>query len=49
MLSFVSDFCEGHEVVILGDFNLPSLSWSSEDLFMGATNGDTVFLDVLLL
>ena len=45
LLSFISDFCEGREVVILGEFNLPSLSWSSDDLFMGATDRDTVFLD----
>jgi hypothetical protein len=28
LLSFLSEFCFGKEVVILGDFNLPSLRWS---------------------
>ena len=33
--------------MILGDFNLPSLSWSFDDLFMDA-NRDTVFLDCFI-
>ena len=32
LINFLSDFCLGKEVVVLGDFNLPSLRWASYDL-----------------
>jgi hypothetical protein len=33
LLRIVSDFCVGREVVILGDFNLPTLTWPTESVF----------------
>ena len=35
MISFTSHFCVGREVVILRDFNLPSLDWSAESVIGG--------------
>ena len=32
---FLSEFCEGHEVVILSDFNLSSIVWSDEGEILG--------------
>ena len=28
LLTFLDDFCRDREVVIMGDFNLPSIDWS---------------------
>ena len=35
LISFISDFCVGREVIILGDFNLPSLNWRVENVIGG--------------
>ena len=35
LISFISDFCVGREVVILGDFSLPSLEWREEIVIGG--------------
>ena len=35
VLSFLSDFCSGRPVVILGDFNLSSLKWLSDGIETG--------------
>ena len=32
LLSFISDFGIGREVILLGDFNLPSLDWRCENV-----------------
>lgn len=36
LVSFISNFCVNKEVIILGDFNLPSIDWR---------NGDALYLD----
>ena len=35
LLSFLLDFCRDKEVVVLGDFNLPSLRWDSSNPISG--------------
>jgi hypothetical protein len=30
LVDLVLDFCEGREVIVLGDFNIPSLVWLAE-------------------
>ena len=35
LVSFISNFCVGREVIILGDFNLPSLDWKVENVIGG--------------
>ena len=38
--------CQGREVVVLGDFNLPSLQWSAGDeMFVGVSQKDRLFFD----
>ena len=32
LLSFISDFCIGREVILLGDFNLQFLDWRCENV-----------------
>ena len=42
----ILEFCQGREVVVLGDFILPSLAWSAGDgIFRGASQRDRLFLD----
>ena len=48
MLDFLADFCSDKEVLILGDFNLPSLSWDSDDVLMHATRSDRLFFEVFM-
>ena len=31
LINFLQEFCVGKEVIILGDFNLPTIDWSTED------------------
>ena len=46
LIETILGFCEGTKVVILGDFNLPSLAWYSvADLFGEACLMDRLFLD----
>ena len=35
MVSFISDYWVGREVIILGDFNLPSYDWRVENVVDG--------------
>ena len=43
---FLCEICEGHEVVILGDFNLPSIVWSDEGEMLGGEGKiDRMFMD----
>ena len=46
LIAAIFDFCKGREVVILSDFNLPSLVWYSDvDLFREPCPIDKLFLD----
>ena len=45
LVDVILNFCEAHEVVILGDFNLPSLLWSASVEMSGAIQNDQLFLD----
>ena len=48
--SFLSDFSTGRTVVLMGDFNLPSLKWEEPELPVGSgTPHDRAFLDAFLL
>ena len=33
LLSYLRDFCEGKNIILQGDFNLPSIKWDSADIF----------------
>ena len=35
LLLFLSEFCIGREILLLGDFNLPSLAWRLENVMRG--------------
>ena len=45
LLNFLLNFCPGKEVVVMGNFNLPTIDWSS-DIFDGYIRPiDMQFLD----
>ena len=46
LLNFLTNFSEGKEVVIIGDFNLPSINWSRNDVVDNyITPVDRLFLE----
>lgn len=46
LLDFIEDFCSGREVVVLGDFNLPSVQWSAGGgVCRYASRTDRLFVD----
>jgi hypothetical protein len=45
LINFLIDFCDGREVVIFGDFNLPSLKWKENILNGYITPTDLNFLE----
>ena len=45
LIEVITTFCEGREVVVLGDFNLPSVKWSADVIFHGVSQNDQVFVD----
>ena len=47
LISFLQQSCSEREVIILGDFNLPSLDWASpDDTLRAASASDVRFLDL---
>ena len=47
LLNYLSNFCGDKEVIILGDFNLPTLNWRLDDLFLEYIQPlDLKFLDL---
>ena len=49
MLDYLSRYCIGKEVIILGDFNLPSLSWDQIAPLGHASATDRLFLETFLV
>ena len=47
LIDFLSDFCINREVIVMGDFNLPSIS-RSLGVITVSNNNDNFFLIVLL-
>jgi hypothetical protein len=46
LLNYIKDFSEGREVVVVGDFNLPSVRWSNyNDAYIHASPSDRLFLE----
>ena len=45
LIEVITTFCEGREVVVLRDFNLPSVKWSADAMFHGVSQNDQVFID----
>ena len=45
LIGVILDFCEGRKVVILGDFNLPSLLWLDDGVFGDGGGVDQMFLN----
>lgn len=48
LLNFLVDFCSDREVLVLGDFNLPSISWVTEDPISRVTPLDSSFYEAFL-
>ena len=46
LVAFITGFCVGREVLLLGDFNLPSIRWQSEAPGDGVTARDELFLNL---
>ena len=46
LLNFICNFCQDKEVIVQGDFNLPSLHWELDDIFSEyVTPLDNLFFD----
>ena len=45
LLNFIEQFCSEREVVLLGDFNLPSINWASDTPDVGASTTDLAYFD----
>ena len=48
LASFLSDFCADKEVVIVGDFNLPSIGLIQDDQTVGCSALDKMFLETFM-
>lgn len=48
LISFLYNFCLGKEVVLLGDFNLPSVAWSRDLVACGLTGRDSKFYNCFI-
>jgi len=46
LVAFITRFCVGKEVLLVGDFNLPSIHWQSESPGDGVTARDELFLNL---
>ena len=46
LASFLTDFCVEKEALLIGDFNLPSLDWSSQQMLRTASATDLKFVNV---
>lgn len=49
LTDFLSEFCVGKEIIVVGDLNLPSVFWSSEGPSVHATPQDRLFLNCFAL
>ena len=49
LMDFLLEFCVGREVVVVGDFNLPSLGWGSADANNYVRPVDRAFQDLFFL
>ena len=48
--NFIEEFCVGKTVIVLGDFNLPSLVWNEDGMTSGGESlADRLFLESFLL
>ena len=45
LAGFVTDFCSDKEVVVVGDFNLPSIGWLQDDQTVRCSASDKMFLE----
>lgn len=46
LIDYINRFCLGREVLLLGDFNLPSIHWDSAVCDVGVSTVDSLFLDL---
>ena len=46
--SFVSEFCLNREVMVIGDLNLPNVSWHSKTSAQGSSALERLFMDVFV-
>ena len=50
LMQFIEDFCSSRHVLVMGDFNLPSLSWPVDGVELGyVTPFDRSFCDLFML
>ena len=45
LLEFLCEFCNDKEVLVMGDFNLPSIVWGNEPQAVRASRSEAAFLD----
>ena len=48
LAGFLTDFCSDKEVVIVGDFNLPSIGWTQDDRTASCSALDKMFFETFL-
>lgn len=46
LINFIQVICTEKELVLIGDFNLPSISWTNNPLGLHSTASDALFLDL---
>lgn len=46
LLSYISEFCQNKEVILVGDFNLPNVRWVSQYMTTGMTQTEQAFIDM---
>ena len=46
LVNFIANFCAGKEVLILGDFNLPSIRWAQDDPGATVSRSDLPFMEL---
>ena len=48
LLDFLYNFCTGKELIIMGDFNLPTIKWGNDLAYDGISNSDLRFYHCFL-
>ena len=49
LISFLNNFCINNEVIVQGDFNLPSLKWCSDPTFFAISPNDLLLYEMFIL
>ena len=49
LIDFIKNFSIGRELIIMGDFNLPTLRWPTQNISMGVSVVDREFLECFVV